>query len=93
MGKANKKKRIIAWLVIITIAALTIIPRSKTLLDLTIRKRALEQEKQQLIKANQELAEQLNQIQSPEYVERLAREKLGMVKAGERIVMPVSQDN
>lgn len=93
MSKPNRKRRIIAWIFIVAIAALTVVPRGKTLLELTIRKKGLEQEKQQLIKANQELAEQVKQIQSPEYVERLAREKLGMVKDGERVVMEVSEDN
>lgn len=42
---------------------------------------------------NQVLKEELANIDSDEYIEKIAREKLGLVKPGEVLVMPVETRN
>lgn len=37
------------------------------------------------------LEEELNNINNPEYIERIAREELGLVKPGELLLMPVEE--
>lgn len=48
------------------------------------------QEQVELLKErNQQLSHQLEMVQSETYVEEVAREKLGLVKAGETRIVPV----
>ncbi|MGM0603458.1 MAG: FtsB family cell division protein [Bacillota bacterium] len=42
---------------------------------------------------NKKLAEQLDNVNSDEYIEKMAREKLGLVKPGEVLVMPVENED
>ncbi len=41
---------------------------------------------------NKELREQLRNTNDPEYIEEVAREKLGLVKPGEMLLVPVEED-
>jgi cell division protein FtsB len=41
---------------------------------------------------NNELREQLENTNDPEYIEEVAREKLGLVKPGEMLLVPVEED-
>jgi len=41
---------------------------------------------------NAELRERLNNTDDPEYIEETAREKLGLVKPGEMLLVPVEED-
>lgn len=45
------------------------------------------QEKQQLLAYQEELQEDMKMVQSGNYIEKLAREKLGMIKPGENPVI------
>lgn len=49
---------------------------------------ALEQEQETLIQKQQVLVNEIQALNDPESIERIARESLGMVKAGETIVVP-----
>ncbi len=40
---------------------------------------------------NEELKEQLENTNDPEYIEEVAREKLGLVKPGEMLLVPVEE--
>ncbi|GAW92237.1 FtsB family cell division protein [Calderihabitans maritimus] len=48
----------------------------------------LEKQKQGLARENQKLKEQIRMLQSDAYIERIAREELGLVKPGETILLP-----
>lgn len=50
---------------------------------------ALERERTRLLQDNQALQEELRLLHTPEYIERLAREQLGLVKPGEVAVILV----
>lgn len=86
----NKKpfKLIITALVCICLV-ITIVPRVKNILELSERKAELEQQKLILIEKNEALTKELKEAESLENVERIAREQLGMVKNGEKIIMPM----
>ncbi|HHX95801.1 MAG TPA: hypothetical protein GX691_08325 [Clostridia bacterium] len=45
------------------------------------------QEKQQLLSYQEQLQKDMEMVQSGEYIEKLAREQLGMVKPGENLVL------
>lgn len=43
-------------------------------------------------KENKELKTELENIDDPEYIEKIAREKLGLVKPGETLLIPVEEE-
>ncbi|MGM0414389.1 MAG: FtsB family cell division protein [Bacillota bacterium] len=43
-------------------------------------------------KSNLKLERELSLVDNPDYIERLAREKLGLVKPGEELIIPVEDD-
>jgi cell division protein FtsB len=73
--------------------AVTLIPRVYTIWKLDGQKQALEQKKLEAAQINQELAEQKDKLSSPLVVERIAREQLGMVKKGEKVLMEMETDD
>lgn len=52
------------------------------------QKNQLLQEKNQLIAANEQLRQNIEKLNTPSYIEQLAREKLGLVKKGEILIAP-----
>ncbi len=42
---------------------------------------------------NKKIAEELKNVDNDEYIEKIAREKLGLVKPGEVLVMPVENED
>ncbi|MGI6413347.1 MAG: FtsB family cell division protein [Syntrophomonadaceae bacterium] len=67
----------------------TLVPRVKVIADLNSRKEVLLQRKAELEEQHKKLNKDLNQAESLEIVEKIAREQLGMVKNGERLIVPV----
>lgn len=53
--------------------------------------RSIQQQVQELQQRNTALREELHLVQSDAYIEKTAREKLGLVKPGETRVVPVPQ--
>ncbi|MFN2362692.1 MAG: septum formation initiator family protein [Halarsenatibacteraceae bacterium] len=43
--------------------------------------------------SNLELERELSLVDNPDYIERLAREKLGLVKPGEELIIPVKEED
>ncbi|MCG9968303.1 septum formation initiator family protein [Pelotomaculum terephthalicicum JT] len=52
---------------------------------------SIEQQVQDLKQRNEDLRNELQQVQSDSFIEKAAREKLGLVKAGETRVIPVPE--
>ena len=71
----------------------TIVPRAKSIVELSARKQELQKEKAALIKINSEHKKELAELKSPQAIERIAREQLGMVKNGEKVVVEVISNN
>ena len=55
-------------------------------------KKIQEQEKS-LIKENDNLSETLKEVDSPEFIEREAKERLGLQKEGEKVIIVVPEKN
>ncbi|HZJ85172.1 MAG TPA: septum formation initiator family protein [Syntrophomonadaceae bacterium] len=85
----KKPFRIIITSIIFVCLMITIIPRVKTIIELSIQKHELEKQKIKLVEKNELLVEQLEKSQSLENMERIAREQLGMVKKGEQKITPI----
>jgi len=95
MPNHNARNRLVKLLftgIILVILAVTIIPRAYTIYELSLRKNELEKEKTRLLAARQERLKRLEELKSPQAMEKIAREQLGMVKKGERVIMQVTDD-
>ena len=87
--RLNRRARMILTALLCGLLLFTIVPRAKTIYELSGRKQELLQEKARLSAINVERQQILATIDSPEGVERIAREQLGMVKNGERTIIRV----
>lgn len=91
--KSNKSPVKVAILVIVgLVLVLSIFPRGKTIYELSLRRDELLQQQQVMEAQNKELTIKLQKSEQPELLEKIAREKLGMIKPGERYVVPVLKD-
>lgn len=83
------KKKLIPSLIII-FSLYLIVSLSREIVDLIKKEKIIEEEQVKLEKLEVEtqvLREQLDYVQSEEFVEKEAREKLGLTKEGETIVI------
>ncbi|HOB12552.1 MAG TPA: septum formation initiator family protein [Syntrophomonadaceae bacterium] len=92
MKNKGKVRQPLRWLgigLLCTVLLFTLVPRIKTIVELSERKQALLEQKAELEKEQQALQLELEQADSPENIERIAREQLGMVRPGEQPLIPV----
>lgn len=73
--------------------AFTIVPRVKTVWELSAQRNQLQQQKAVLEKVNKELSLKAQKANTPENIEKIAREQLGMVKKGEKALIQVVPEN
>jgi len=85
----NKRLKLLLSAFLCTLLLIAIVPRAKDIYVLSARKQSLLQEKERLTEVNQERTQTLAEIDSPQGIERIAREQLGMVKKGERTIIKV----
>lgn len=78
--------------IICLMLAFTIVPRVKTVWELSTQKNELKLKKAALEKVNQELSQKAREANTPENIERIAREQLGMLKKGEKALIQVVPD-
>jgi cell division protein FtsB len=93
MRPDNKNMRLFISGLVCIVLLITIIPRGKTILELSAQKRELKKQKVELQQVNREYQKKLDELKTPEEIERLARERLGMVKNGEKVIIDLQQDN
>jgi len=91
--KIKKPGRLFLTGLICLLLLFTIVPRAKSIMELSARKQELQKEKAVLMKINSEHKKELTELKSPAAIERIAREQLGMVKSGEKVVVEVITDN
>ncbi|MDO4540937.1 MAG: septum formation initiator family protein [Syntrophomonadaceae bacterium] len=88
--KRQKQKprlmRIITALFVVALLV-TAIPRTIEVIRLEQKRDALLAEQQELAALVEQRQAQLELTEDPEYIEKMAREQLGMIKAGERPLM------
>ncbi len=87
----NSRTRLIILSIIGLVLVFSIFPRARTIYELSLRKDDLLQQKRTIEVYNEELTIKLKQSGEPQAVERIAREKLGMIKPGEKYIMPVEE--
>lgn len=75
--------------VLVVVLLLPIAPRIKTIWDLSLHLKQLENQKAELQSVNRDLERELQQAGSMATVEKIAREQLGMVKPGETRIIEV----
>jgi len=90
----SKKKRLLPLKIVLLgmicfLLVFTLIPRVKTILELTRELDRLEQRKAKLEEKNKMLAQELENADSLATIEKIARERLGMVKDGEKSIIQV----
>lgn len=71
---------------------MVVAPKVKIIHQMDGQRQLLEQEKAELEKKNQELEARLKDMDTAAAVEKIAREQLGMVKKGEKIIVPLQED-
>lgn len=79
----------IHWIIVL-VSIFMIVSLSKSVVDLWERRNILEAEEKrltQLEKKNDELEQKLRMVQTPAFVEKEARERLGMAKEGETVIL------
>lgn len=56
------------------------------------QKNKLLEQRQELLADNEKLRKEVEKLNTPSYIEQLAREKLGLVKKGEIVIAPKKSD-
>jgi cell division protein FtsB len=92
MKPENKRRRLLMSGLICIVLLVTIVPRGKTIMEMSAQKRELKNEKAQLQEINRQYQDKLRDLKAPETIEKLARERLGMVKNGEKVIIDLQED-
>ena len=87
-----KKAMIYLLIFVIIIFAFKLFTNMRKVNQMENRLNDLQQQVEKQIEENEELKEEIKRAKSPEYVEKVAREELGLVKPGEMLFIPVEED-
>lgn len=87
-----KKAMIYLFIIIIIVFAFKLFSNMRKVSQMENRLNNLQQQVERQIEENKELKEEIKRVKSPEYVEKVAREELGLVKPGEMLFIPVEED-
>ncbi len=87
-----KKAMILLLIIVIIIFSFRLFMNMRKVNEMEQRLDRLSQEYEEKIEQNQELKEEIERVKSPAYVEKVAREELGLVKPGEILLIPVEED-
>jgi cell division protein FtsB len=85
----SSRLRLVLTGLLCALLLVTIVPRAKTIYELSSRKRELLQEQTRLQEMKVEREQVLATIDTPENMEKIAREQLGMIKPGEKTIVRV----
>ena len=93
-NKADQKRaRMVVCSLLMFFVMLTLAPRLKSVWELSARKDRLQVQQQQALETNRQLTAQKDKLNNMENIERIAREQLGMVKKGEKVLVEVAPDS
>ncbi|NLW07128.1 MAG: hypothetical protein GX039_03975 [Clostridia bacterium] len=90
-GRNNKKRRSLKGLLIIGIVGYLLFSFGHLgygIYQAKLQIKSYEAQKQALLAKKEQLQEQIEQLNDASYIERLAREELGLVKPGETVIIP-----
>ncbi|MDR1160284.1 MAG: cell division protein FtsL [Syntrophomonadaceae bacterium] len=88
---SKKKSRGVIALIVLTIMIISIVPRAKNIWTLSVQRNELQKTRDELLLRNEKLNWEKQDLNSLEVVERMARERLGMLKDGEKVVVPAEK--
>ena len=93
MSKSTPRKiaKIFLSAIILTLVVVSIWPRVQNIATLSVRRNQLEKTKTELLLRNQQLYQDKEDLNDPAVLERLARERLGMTKEGEIVILPADR--
>lgn len=86
----NMSKSRLASLAVLVVGLLLVVSLIRSIIDFLKAEDRIKQEEiklAQLQLKNDELKKKLEEVESPEYLEKMAREKLGLAKEGEVVVV------
>jgi len=93
----NKRRKInfkkLLYLILILYMVFIFIQQQITIYHLDKQKMEMQKEMNTLLEQNKALKEQIKYVKSKEYIEKVAREELGLVKDNEIIYIDVSDKN
>ncbi|MDZ7671533.1 MAG: septum formation initiator family protein [Halanaerobiales bacterium] len=87
-----KKAMILLLIIVIIIFSFRLFMNMRKVNEMEQRLDRLSQEYEEKIEQNQQLKEEIERVKSPAYIEKVAREELGLVKPGEILLIPVEED-
>jgi cell division protein FtsB len=70
---------------------ISIVPRAKNIWTLSVQRSEMQKTRDELLLRNEKLNWEKQELNSLEVVERMARERLGMLKDGEKVVVPAEK--
>lgn len=87
-----KKAMILLLIIVIIVFTFRLFVNMRKVNKMEERLDQLSQEYKEKIEQNQQLKEEIERVKSPAYIEKVAREELGLVKPGEILLIPVEED-
>jgi cell division protein FtsL len=87
-----KKAMILLLIIVIVIFSFRLFLNMRKVNQMEERLNRITQEYEEKIEENQNLKEEIERVKSPAYIEKVAREELGLVKPGEILLIPVEED-
>ncbi|NSW84152.1 MAG: septum formation initiator family protein [Syntrophothermus sp.] len=88
-SKGKKGRKLFVVVLVLAFFAFVFGPQLKMLWDMKGEIQALQEQKSELLKKKAELTRLERDLQTNEAIERMAREQLGMVKPGEKVMVKV----
>jgi|AntRauTorckE6833_2_1112554.scaffolds.fasta_scaffold00772_19 cell division protein FtsL len=87
-----KKAMILLLIIVIIIFSFRLFMNMRKVNEMEQRLDRLSQEYEEKIEQNKKLKEEIERVKRPAYIEKVAREELGLVKPGEILLIPVEED-
>lgn len=93
MRNGKIKIKTLAILIILGVFIIAFVRQEFTMKRLNKNIATKNEELQQLQDENVKLQDEVERVNSDSYIERLARERLGMIRSGEKVIISSSESN
>lgn len=88
-----KKAMIYLLIIVIIVFAFKLVLNMRKVNKMESELNNLQQQVQEEVERNEELKEEIERVKSRDYIEKIARDELGLVKPGEILFIPVEEEN
>jgi len=88
-----KKAMIYLLIIVIIVFAFKLVTNMRKVNKMENELNNLQQQVQEEMERNEELKEEIERVKSHDYIEKVARDELGLVKPGEILFIPVEEEN